>query len=357
MKITIGGADYTKYLTLPVTVQTTLNDQLDTAVLTLRAMRRKEPFQPFTPVTFEEDGVSKSFYLAIDDVKELLGRRMYDHAITLIEETKIAERILMESKAFTQPLVRDYADGQSIATYNYISEGTGEIEETGFIADGYLYSPINHSARLVIPLNGKNPAPNDWVILGNILIDSVYGKIIVAYAESYGEPEEILYEQPASTIDLSSSISVNMRYPTGCYVVRIYKGEVAMGTGYGYFYDIPIYVVEKPTSRSEYTIGDVVDILLDVAEPLREGLDSPRYHVAYTDRQLDEVRNAKAPPQLIFSGGRSLGENLREVGRIIHSIPKIEGDRITFEDLGSSLYADLSRGRLFGFSDSYNAAD
>ena len=363
MRITIDGVDYTKYLSLPVSLQRTLNDQLDTAMLTLVYMREKLPFRPFTEVSYEVDDVVTSYVLAIDNVREIFGRKRYNHELTLIEETKISERILMEAKAFTQPLVRDYTDGQSLAVYTLFNLNTNQAEKNGVLPEGSIYSPIKTSVSFDILLNGVEYSFGSdvyWILFKGATVDSsgsvfvVYkdgGYITVSYAISYGSPEETVYTGNAKDINMTGAITIPATRE-GCYVIRIYSGGNSVS-----MWEIPVYVVNEPISKTPYTIDDVLSRLLDVAEPIREGLDEPRFHVAYTDEQFDTVRTQKAPPQLIFSGGRSLWENLRQIGSVIHAIPRIDGSRISFDELGSTRYADMSKGRCFGFSDSYNASD
>lgn len=357
MRIEIGGVDYSKYLSIPATTQRTLNEELDTAIVQLVYMREKTPIKPFTSAIFEEDGEETHYFVAVDNVKKIFGRRRYNHELTLIEETKITERILCEAKAFTQPLVRDYTDGKTIATYSRIDDLSGEILEQGMLSEGYLYSPIVYNGVLEIPLNGREGAPPSWVVLGDILIDTVYGKIIVAHSEYYGLSEEIIFDEPAGTLDLSQTLRINIPYNTGYYVVRIFTGGVAMGYG-GERYDIPIYIVPESKPGTIYTIESVINIILDIAEPLREGLDTPRFTLKYRNEEQAELfRSTLAPPQLAFSNGRSLWENLREIGRIVHAIPHAEGNDLYFDELGGSEYADLLKGRTFGYSDSFNMAD
>ena len=357
MRIEIGGVDYSKHLSIPVTTQRTLNEELDTAIVSLVYMRDKTPIKPFTSAIFDEDGEETHYFVAIDNVKEIFGRRRYNHEITLIEETKITERIICEAKAFTQPLVRDYTDGKTIATYSRIDDLSGEILEQGVLSEGYLYSPIVYNGVLEIPLNGREGAPPSWVVFGDILIDTVYGKIIVAHSEYYGLSEEVIFDEPAGTLDLSQTLRINIPYNTGYYVVRIFTGGVAMGYG-GERYDIPIYVVPESKAGTIYTIESVTNILLETAEPLREGLDAPRFALRYRNEEQEKLfKSTHAPPQLAFSNGRSLWENLREIGRIVHAIPHVEGNDLYFDELGGSEYADFSKGRAFGYSDSFNMAD
>lgn len=378
MKITIGGEDYTKHIALPVSLQRTLNDQLDTAMLTLVHMRERLPFKPFTEVTYEVDGVVTTFLLAIDNVREIFGRKRYNHELTLIEETKISERILMEAKAFTQPLVKNYGDRNTLASYyEKNSSGStadwihspGETVWIGVCGAGY-YSPLKMSENKTIPIY---PQPA-LVTSESVYIDTTFGSykvffqndksidpVVIEYAGGEGSGADAVHgtrtEEDQKWWNTPHDLDVS-EYGSGVYSIvysRVYSSAINSDGG---FLEVNIEIVD--TSKAEkppHTIDDIIAKLLDVAEPLREGLDEPRFHVAYTDEQFDTVRTQKAPPQLIFSGGRSLWENLRQIGSVIHAIPRIDGSRISFDELGSTRYADMSKGRLFGFSDSYNASD
>lgn len=362
MRITIGGADYTKNLSLPVSLQRTLNDQLDTAMLTLVYMREKLPFKPFTEVSCEVDGVVTNYVIAIDNVREIFGRKRYNHELTLIEETKISERILMEAKTFTQPLVKDYGDGKTPAPY-YVYNGIGNVIEVGVCAQDTYASPITLDKISAIEIYF------DRSLFSKTGSGNTAFQIVTVYFSKDQKNKESVFSVGGESIksgvnvtlkeeDYKTPISFDIsQYGEGKYTIEYkYERDMDYVDVYHKFMYIDIDVF-KNKYNPQYTIDNVLEILLDIAEPLREGLDEPRFHVAYTDEQFDTVRTQKAPPQLIFSGGRSLWENLRQIGSVIHAIPRIDGDRISFDELGSTTYADMSKGRQFGFSDSYNASD
>ena len=116
VRVSIGGQDFTKFATIPLTVQNTLNDTLDSAQVSLRNMKRAEPFEPMTDAVLTVNGVDTAYKVAGDEVLEVFGAGLYSHTVTLIEYTKEAERLLMEAKAFTRPKVPDYSDGQTDVT-------------------------------------------------------------------------------------------------------------------------------------------------------------------------------------------------------------------------------------------------
>ena len=359
MNITIGGKDYSKHLAHPVTIQRTLNEQLDTAMLNLMFTRAKTPFQPFTSAVFEEDGVRTEFVVAIDNVKEIFGRELYNHEITLIEETKLTERILCEAKAFTQPIVKDYNGGQSPAPYTiyYYDGGTVTAAGSGTLPADTLQTPVAASSTIEIPFNGRMLAAGVYSVLrDSVTIYKAYGKIQIL------DGSDVVAEYPTALLDLTKSIQ-NVLVPNNGLTVRIYTGETgAESDQRGYYYDITLEVVSQADKRDPYTVYDVVDVLLDVSEPLRKRLDTRRFDIDADPIVMKKLRETKAPPQLLFSNGRSLWENLREVGRIVHAMPSIRttpiGTRcVYFSELGGSEYADLSKGRPYGFTDAFNASD
>ena len=94
ISIVIGGVDYSKYLALPFVFQDTGTEQLDSAIVTLRNLPTGGKFAPFTPVSV--CGGKYTYVIADDRIQAVFGRSLWHHEITLIDETKATERILME---------------------------------------------------------------------------------------------------------------------------------------------------------------------------------------------------------------------------------------------------------------------
>ena len=140
-RLVIGGEDYTEYFTFPFVVQRALDETLDFAVVDLPNTRRKEPFAPFTPVEIGRGEHAMSFIVAIDEVEEKIGANRYKHTVTVMEYTKETERILCGAKAFTNPLVRDYTDGQTYTLGLQVLPMTGN-EDFFYFTDTTLQDPI-----------------------------------------------------------------------------------------------------------------------------------------------------------------------------------------------------------------------
>lgn len=104
-----------------------LDERLDECYLSLRGVKKKN-FPPLTPVEIVlsnklydskgEDGTetisdpekrTKRFIVADDNATESpLGTGLYDHELYLIEVTKCAERVVVDTITFTNDIGRDY---------------------------------------------------------------------------------------------------------------------------------------------------------------------------------------------------------------------------------------------------------
>lgn len=345
--ITIGGVDYSEYLRTPLTIQRTLDEQLDSAVLDLANMPAKDPFKPFTPVAIG----GETYILAEDVVTEVIGRGLYKHSLTLIEQTKEAERIICSAKAFTRPLVHDYSDGETMAdlmTYN----------SSGYIFEKKLSTSIS-TPRLVgkteIPLHDFWFGFESGIVEGDVPVVSIY----------YGKTDPAVVREQNGSVQYSvNGVSVpfsfdNPNEPGTIIFNADNEGIYAIFVEYGSYVShrgvlTKIFVYKQPISKPTPTVAEVINRLLEISETLLTS-DSPRYTLSYTDEQTDRMN--QPAPELHLANGRSLWENLREIGRYIHAIPRITGNVLTFDDLGGVEYADLSKGQRVAQTTALNIGD
>lgn len=360
-RLIIGGEDYTEYFTFPFMVQKALDETLDFAVVELPNTRRKTPFAPFTPVEIGRGEHAMSFIVAIDEVEEKIGANRYKHTVTVMEYTKETERILCGAKAFTNPLVRDYTDGSvtaSVYWYDYVdSSGTKMVLRSTKYATG-LKTPINAGKKTISP---------SWIFVGSdqtllqgstvrvSIYHNIYSPILYKGDDvfSFDESKKVY----SSNISWSDSLTYDFS-EKGVYVIRM---EISTASG-EFNRMVSLYTTVKPLTRDPYTVEDVVEILLDTSETLREGLDSPRYRLRYKSEEQRKIFQ-KAAPEFRFSNGRSLWECLREVGQYVHAIPRAvrdltDGlDYIEFDELGGLERADLSKGTRYGGASTVTVGD
>lgn len=124
----IDGINRTHNAVMPLKWADYLDERLDEASLSIRRIKR-EKFSPFTPVeivlsnkhymcadkikeakeTAPEERRTKYFLIANDESQQLpIGSTFYDHEQSLIEVTKYAECITMESRTITNDIGKNY---------------------------------------------------------------------------------------------------------------------------------------------------------------------------------------------------------------------------------------------------------
>lgn len=358
IKLKIGDEIYTGKMPAPLTVQTTLNDTLDSAQFVLPYLRRAEPFAPMTDVELQiGESEAVIWLLADDQVQEIMGTGRYTHTVTLVEYTKITERILMEAKSFTNPKVEDYADG--------LTNSVGDLYEVpaaGTLQGGVLIKSADIPA---LPSLTHPPYTLDVPLISELLSGSAlagYGEnadadfyeISVYFSSSLPNApsgqslisggKRILH---ADNNDTAVARRVELA-ETGFYTV-LYQFRSSDEAKIYYALLQNIAVVADPIGRSPYTIQKVLDILLSIAEPRRA---DQICEWALSDSQRNMPCMVQEAPEFSFADSRSLWENLREIGRVIHAIPKITKKRekitfneVSFDFLGGANKADLSHGK------------
>ncbi len=122
VKLYIDGRNQTCGLVMPVKVGEFLDEQLDEATVSLRNVKR-DNFPPLTCAemvienelywTKEGDGETREktcyFIVADDNAEEAPPHSgLYNHELYLMEVTKAAERVIVDSLTFTNDIGRNY---------------------------------------------------------------------------------------------------------------------------------------------------------------------------------------------------------------------------------------------------------
>lgn len=364
LQISVGGVDYSEHLAFPFVIQDTGTEQLATAIVTLSNLSTDEKFAPFTPVSL--CGGKYSYVVANDAVREVFGRRRWHHELTLIDCTKSAERLLMEAKSFTQPLVVDHFANQGIAKgVSYVQNNDDgslaiypkDLEEFNVRENTYV-SPIEPPSDgfKIYSLNsvsGQVSTADGYRITASVYKD-LHQAVTPDIAKNYEPIATVTLTNPT----VSATISADLVSGSGMYsiiydAVFSYSGHSPIRKVYAVF----VSIINKAETKQPYSMFDLLNILLDTAEPLRRGLDTRRFNLALTSKQAEELASMTAP-EMHFENGRSLYENLAQVGKVIHAIPRIDANNnVYFKELGSAEFADMRKGALFGASAQYNASD
>lgn len=366
LQIEIGGVDYSENLAFPFVVQDTGNEQLKTAIVTLTNIPTDVKFAPFTPVDL--CGSKYSYVIANDAVREIFGRGRWNHELTLIDSTKATERVLMEAKSFTQPLATDFLANQQKAFCFKYSKANDDGSLTVGIDDLEAYTILDNT---FISPNQRPPSGEYYRLfsIDEFCADGSIGdgykiNVSIYYSENTIVTPDVTegYEMvlsrdvdtPSDYFYIDNSVIAKSGMYTAIYdAVYLYQGASPVRK----VFVIPLAFVDNTETKKPYTLLDVLEILLETAEPLRLGLDTARYTLNLTDEQWQKFKNTTAP-EFHFANGRSLMENLSEVGRYVHCVPRVDNAyKISFKELGAREYADLTKAQRFGSSSQFNAAD
>ena len=339
--IVIDGENYTKYFTFPFTVQNTLDESLDSAMIQLSNMKRKEPFKPFTDAELGTDADGRiDMLVANDEVTEVFGRGLYNHQITLIEPTKLLERYVMSAKAFTNHQASDdtWATKPALAKitnqWGYFAsvDPMTLIEETSRTTSSYL-TPIFKSNTLIIPpikevfpdIDQSGTAIYPWCTANKVNLffsktkpqDSFdTSNMIKIWGWKYVEPFGDLHNKTIDLDLLSLGSVVGYTSLSGYYLIEYTASHynfspVIDEEGYAHVPDsgaltepleqqiiIKVGTVMLDISADEgkkekvepYTMQNVLWNLALVMEPLKEG-EPWRFSYEFTDPQLIESFN------------------------------------------------------------------
>lgn len=343
----INGINLTAFTVAPFKWGNFLDEQLDEMYLALRHCPI-ENFKPLTPVeihfknelyfgstTVDAQTKIKRYFVANDSNAEEnpVGRKLYNHDLYLIEITKYAECIVVDTITFTNDLGRNYTKNQTPVIPSVDTEtnpgsiwggSRDPVTPSSFVTPlptGDFYFP---SAHTVFPYETPETAnvnyayyydqtvyaPNgDEVFYNRYYIDS-----LIAHGEDVG-----------GTVKLNSGIySVVYRYEQRDQADPAYRIVTAT---------YQFVAVQNEYPLKTLTITDVINRLLDVAEPLRQG-ENPRFVLnAAQAVQFDKI----LAPQFSFTK-QTLRECLREIGGVVHGEPRLS----IAQDTNGKYYYEVS---------------
>lgn len=312
ISITIDGTDYSKHIVFPVKWNDLLDERLDEARISLKAIQQ-EVFQPLLPVTitltdFEGNTKQLDYVISSNFSKELPpGSGLYDHEFVLIEQTKILEGFLVDTMTFTNDLGRNYTNAAVKSTPILI----------GASATTEAYEPADISSYVTPILIGQSFT----------FVSPIYVFPWHTYQTKYIK----VYEDNDLKFDGGYSDSYTMTISNKSYRVE-YTWElrntpipVSGGATY-YFMGVP-----NTDPLPKWNIASVVDRVLSIAET-RRLYQNPRFQLDPNQRERLAAINA---PEFAFTSD-TLKEVLDQIGGFIHAIPRLEGNKIHFDFLGDT---------------------
>ena len=337
--ITINGKDHTPFVSLPFIEQYALDESLDNGVLVLKNTQIDTIFKPYDKVIITVDSTQQSvYYVAQDEMTKIIGGNYYNHKLTLIEETKLLEKIVVDTNTITQPLLHNYLDASSPVLVNKeYTNSNGTTTNTTYNYEPFLdiraYIDGNNltipSASKVLPyLKDLNTTDSDY----DSVIQSPYN-IIDSWSFKVEVGAQIYTYTGTSLRDANYTRDrvLNLIYEN-IYADKIYTATYTLyGQGLRKLVKTYQFSVIKEYTSSEYSITDVVNRLLNIYETLEVG-ETSQLH--FNQEQADKYDTIIAP-EFAFTRG-TLKECLDQIGGYIHAIPRLENDTIYFDELGQN---------------------
>lgn len=335
-------------IVMPFNFGMLLDERLDEGYINLVGCS-KDKFRPYTPFKvelYEDESLEKSIYfvLANDNGYEYpRGTNKYTHELYLIERTKWLEAFYCQSLVFTNTKGNVYTNSPAPALTQITSDTNSEITENiTNIVKGIYVSPMIEGENLK-PNNSIAPAPYSASDFGEFILSALPPGWVVQ--ESRGD----------NTSNLK--IIKNEQITTYQYIET--PGDIIVDSPVTLVYNILLSLADTPSipvlrtvnvtyqingvqnryPLKPYTIADVVDRVLDLAEPHYLG-ERPRFKL--NDVQKEEFDKIKAPQ---FSMTQcTLREQMKLVGGHIHKEPRLgwlnpdtneyEENTIYFDDIG-----------------------
>lgn len=323
--IKINGVSYSKYLILPIKYQKTLDESLDLVVCTLSGTTLDTPFEPLTRVQLDNE----YYLIAYDKLTQTRygANKKYRHDLTLIEETKIAEKYILDSCTFTKLLWHDYLNNQRNVLYTL----SGDMD----IIKNYI-SPRKKGSQLIIYYPGSIFDIPDGLPVSYSATTLVTKGGVEIYNQSDSGPFT-----PTGT--RTSFITTSAKY------VITYTLNVSIGlNSYSGSVSYSIYSISATNPPSDYSITDTINRCCAILETQRIG-ETPKF--SFNAEQSAYYSNILAP-EFSFTKN-TFREMLFNVAKSQQSIPKINNYEISFLDLSTTNYATLPR-KYISYTSTYD---
>lgn len=359
MRIKIQGKYYK--CMVPVAIQRALDESLDGASVNLRYTKVKDAFAPFTPAFLR----GEKWYIAADVCEQIPGRRdLYNHSLTLIEETAALQKMYISSKVVTRTTNSELSVEKSSAKCESIASMSG-LPPYGLISNNSTlnikYPPT--TVRTVYRQGDALPSPETvWreyterekkALESYVSIKGVpYG-----YAELDGD---IINKTKMLSYDTSLSINVGIGYLGKPLTLHYFLAEEGGGDDGGEVGQVAIVDAKFVVRFASKLTSSPVDVTaLDVAEQLIEDVEQLRHGDTPTITIDDEARTKLAAitaPEYAFTAGMSLWECFSGIGNWIGGVPKLVNNKITFKYWGGTKRMPR-KGRMVYNKSSTTAAD
>lgn len=320
--VKVGGISYTSHAVFPPKLANLLDERLDEGYISLRHIRQRH-IAPATRVdlTIHNKVVQRSntlyskdktlHYIVANDnaVESPVGSKLWNHDIYVIELTKWLEMIVVESLCFTNSLGKNYLS--YVRTAEPVFQ---DPEDIGLnVTPDYLETTVTKPYSTPIIVNGTVTVTS----CRNIDSFLATGATTILDDRSF-----FVVSRNGINVYQSSGLDTTYQFQalSGTYeiVYNLYwqqtSGAAYRGEGIRYTFS----VVSNQYPLKRITGTDVINRLLDLAEPLMQG-ETPRFKLNAEQAELFDKIYA---PQLSMTR-QTLRECLQEVGKIVHGEPRL----------------------------------
>jgi len=365
-----SATDLSAYAVLPYTYQDTKDESLGSAQITLQGLKRKRPFKPYLRVDI--DGVQ--WLIANDKVTVSLARKdLYKHELTLIEPTKLLELYMMCAKRYTVATNHEYntgvASGIPICYEQQLSGSEIDFDYWRQYGEKRIDNSDSHATY---------SSPTSF----NLVSSAVYR----AYAVDGQTIPTLWIDTPAPSISGARYGICLCKSNDGIVASNVISYQVATGTGseqtstrlsltapteegtyffyYVFSYDsttsfsacVPFSIISNGVVLTDYTLSDIAGQLFDIVQPIKTST-TPKFSLTTSAQTLLNV----TAPEMSFTDGATLWENLSQIGKVIQARPKLlfqnNACKIDFEKIGTRAEHSLSGCQLVQNELSMNASE
>ena len=330
--------DITPYLPKPFNISNRLDESLDLAYITLYNTDYSAVFQPFLKVRIHmQQGSTIKYsywYIAEDNVTKIKGINKYTHNISLIEETKILERIICDTRTVTQPLYTGDSIIQVKASFGNQIDALGITWKDN--SNLPLLTPTFRAQDKSIQI------PNCMYIA-----NESYGTTVIRFINSDGS-KTTLSNTGSSTAEMITIQNAEI----GNYEIEYIQTSLQQ-TGKQFYY---FSVRDLISPKQKISIKQVIDNILATYKPYRideaskwsnERISLANVSTGDNYVHTSTLENITAPE---FSFGKmSLWEIFSGIGGKLHAIPRLKTNvlntkrELYFERLDSGNYVPFER--------------
>ena len=327
-------------IVMPFNFGMLLDERLDEGYINLVGCS-KDKFRPYTPFKvelYEDESLEKSIYfvLANDNGYEYpRGTNKYTHELYLIERTKWLEAFYCQSLVFTNSKGYDPAESNALTNTEFTDNNVNLFLQDFYKTPIIRGNTVEIESAWSIGTDIKNNFYEDSFWQRTDVVDSGDGtetKVIVI-----SDDEENTYYWNDSPPEITIGNSLTLIYTIVFQTNNTILGGTITTSATSFSYQIAGAQNRYPLKP--YTIADVVDRVLDLAEPHFVS-EAPRFRL--NPIQAEEFAKIKAPQ---FSMTQcTLREQLKVIGGHIHKEPRLgwlnpdtneyEENTIYFDDIG-----------------------